>query len=67
MRFELKNVKGTRDFLPEEQRLRNQIRNTLESTFVNYGYQSVETPMICYFDLLASKYGGGAEILKETR
>ncbi len=47
MRF-VKNVKGMKDFLPEEQRLRNQIRNTLESTFVNYGYQSVETPMICW-------------------
>ena len=64
--FELKNVKGTFDFLPEEQIIRNKITNTLRDSFELYGYLPLETPIICYYDLLASKYAGGSEILKEV-
>ncbi len=62
----LTNLKGTKDFLPEEQQLRNKIRNTLEETFQQFSYMPLETPTICLYDLLASKYGGGSEILKEV-
>ncbi|USG66378.1 histidine--tRNA ligase [Brevibacillus ruminantium] len=62
----LRNVKGTKDFMPEEQGLRNHIRRTLEAVFASYGCKPLETPMLQYFDLLGSKYGGGAEILKEV-
>ena len=64
--FELKNVKGTFDFLPEEQITRNKITDELKKTFELYGYLPLETPILCYFDLLASKYAGGSEILKEV-
>lgn len=64
--FELKNVKGTFDFLKEEQVIRNKIMNTLRTSFELYGYLPMETPIICYYDLLASKYAGGSEILKEV-
>ena len=64
--FELKNLKGTTDYLPDEQIIRNNIVNTLRNTFELYGYLPVETPILCYYDLLASKYAGGAEILKEV-
>ena len=64
--FELKNVKGTFDFLPEERIIRNKITNTLRDSFELYGYLPLETPIICYYDLLASKYAGGSEILKEV-
>lgn len=63
---ELKNIKGTFDYLPKEQILRNKIIKTLSSTFEKYGYLPLETPTICYYDLLASKYAGGSEILKEV-
>ena len=66
MEIELKNLKGTRDYLPEEQKLRNKIRDTLEKVFLSYGYRPLETPMLCLMEILASKYGGGAEILKEV-
>jgi histidyl-tRNA synthetase len=66
MGLELRNVKGTKDYLPEEQQLRSRIRQTLERVFETYGCKPVETPMLQYYDLLASKYGGGAEILKEV-
>ena len=62
----LKNVKGSMDFLPEEQMIRNKIIKILSDTFVEYGYLPVETTTLCYYDLLASKYAGGAEILKEV-
>ncbi len=62
----IKNVKGTFDYLPSEQLLRNYVTDTLKEVFSCFGYQPVETPILCYYDVLASKYGGGAEILKEV-
>ena len=63
---ELQRARGTRDFLPESQIVRQQITSTLRETFELYGYSPLETPAIERFDILASKYAGGAEILKET-
>lgn len=62
----LLNAKGTRDFPPEEQILRNNIQNVLIETFELYGFSPMETPVLERFDILSSKYAGGAEILKET-
>lgn len=59
------NVKGTQDYLPQDEAIRNQVKRTLEDVFLLYGCQSIETPILNYTELLASKYGGGAEILKE--
>lgn len=64
--MKLRNVKGAKDFLPEEQQLRNNIKNILEDTFQSFCFMPLETPMISYYDLLASKYAGGSEILKEV-
>ena len=66
MNYEIQNVKGSMDYLPEEQIIRNKAINILSNTFENYGYLPVETTTLCYYDLLASKYAGGAEILKEV-
>src|SRR3989338_2475890 len=64
--MELQIPKGTRDFSPEEKILRDKIVSTLKSVFDLYGYAPLETPILERFDVLASKYAGGAEILKET-
>ena len=64
--FKLMNLKGTSDFMPDDQIIRNRIINLLKSTFESYGFLPLETPILCYYDLLASKYAGGAEILKEV-
>lgn len=64
--MKLMNVKGTYDYLKEKQNTREYVTDTLKEVFKKYGYQSLETPILCYYDLLASKYGGGAEILKEV-
>jgi len=58
--------KGTRDFSPEEKILRDKIISTLKEVFELYGYTPLETPILEKFDVLASKYAGGAEILKEA-
>jgi histidyl-tRNA synthetase len=65
MDIKLVNLKGTKDYLPEEQYLRNKIRFTLEEVFKSYGFRPLETPILCFMDVLSSKYAGGAEILKE--
>lgn len=63
---EIKNVKGTFDYLPSEQMVRNYVTNVLTEVFEAFGYLPAVTPTLCYYDVLASKYGGGAEILKEV-
>ncbi|MFD1413033.1 histidine--tRNA ligase [Oceanobacillus jeddahense] len=64
-KMEYQNVKGTQDYLPESESMRRNIRRTLEDVFIQYGCQPLETPILNYTELLASKYGGGAEILEE--
>ena len=63
--MKLMNLKGTSDFLPNEQVLRNKIINTLRTNFEKYGYLPLETPILNYYDLLAYKYSDDAEILNE--
>lgn len=64
--MELQLPKGTRDFSPEEKIVRDKIVSTLKEVFMLYGYAPLETPVFERFEILASKYAGGAEILKET-
>lgn len=59
------NVKGCLDYLPNEQRIRNYINEILKETFEEYGYSSIETPIISYFDMLSGKYDEDNDILKE--
>lgn len=63
--MELKNLKGTFDFLPNEQKIRNDIINTLRNSFEKYGYMPLETPILNYYEMLAYKYEDGDEILNE--
>lgn len=64
-KMDYQNVRGTQDFLPEQEVMRREIRRTLEDTFILYGCKPLETPIINYSELMASKYAGGAEILQE--
>ena len=64
-KMDYQNVRGTQDFLPEQESVRRKIRRTLEDTFIRYGCKPIETPIINYTELMASKYAGGAEILQE--
>jgi histidyl-tRNA synthetase len=64
-KMDYQNVKGTQDYLPGAEVVRRKIRRTLEDVFIQYGCRPLETPILNYTELLASKYGGGAEILEE--
>ena len=61
----LLNVKGCSDYLPKEQRIRNYINDKLKETFIEFGYQSIETPILCYYDILIDKYDEKNDLVKE--
>lgn len=61
----IQNVKGGYDFLPKEQKIRNYINDTLKEIFEEYGYNPIETPILCYYDILADKYDEESDILNE--
>lgn len=63
--MELRLSKGTKDYLPEEQIVRERIKSSLKCVFERFGFAPLETPIIEMRDVLTSKYAGGAEILKE--
>ncbi|MCK9313382.1 MAG: histidine--tRNA ligase [Methanocorpusculum sp.] len=63
---QLRNPRGTRDYYGKEQQLRQYIRQTLETVFEQYGCEEAETSVLNYYETLAQKYAGGAEILKEV-
>lgn len=62
----LNPVKGTKDYFPEEQIVREYITDVLRSMFKLYGYKPIETSILDYWEAGANKYGGGEEILNET-
>ena len=64
--MELRNVKGTTDYSPKEQYIRNYISDTLKNVFEKYGFKPLQTPLLCYYDLLALKYNEDNDILKEV-
>src|SRR3989338_429526 len=64
--MEIELAKGTKEVNPEQKLIRNRILNVLLKVFELYGFQPLETPTLQRLDVLASKYAGGAEILKET-
>ena len=63
---DLSVLKGTKDRLPSEQVQREQIINEIKKVFQLYGFQPATTPILEIWEVLASKYAGGEEILKET-
>ncbi|MFX0210443.1 MAG: histidine--tRNA ligase [Candidatus Hodarchaeota archaeon] len=63
---DLSLLKGTNDHLPEEQVLREKILDIIKEVFQLYGFRPLTTPILEKWEILSSKYAGGAEILKET-
>ncbi|KKQ34485.1 MAG: Histidyl-tRNA synthetase [candidate division WS6 bacterium GW2011_GWA2_37_6] len=56
-KIEPRLLKGFRDFLPEELKLRKKVFAIFEKIFEKYGYEPLETPILEYFDILMGKYG----------
>ncbi len=63
--MKIQNVKGGYDFLPKEQKIRNYINDILKEIFEQYGFESIETPILCYYDILSDKYDEENDILNE--
>ena len=63
--MKIQNVKGGYDFLPNEQKIRNYINSIIIKNFKLYGFKSIETPILCYYDILSDKYDEDNDILKE--
>ncbi|MBL7055448.1 histidine--tRNA ligase [Candidatus Woesearchaeota archaeon] len=64
--MKLQLPKGTRDVAQEAAIARSKIVSTLKDVFELYGFSPLETPLFERYEVLASKYAGGAEILKES-
>ena len=63
--MKIQNVKGGYDFLPNEQKIRDYINSVIIKNFKQYGFNSIETPILCYYDMLSDKYDENNDILKE--
>lgn len=63
--MKIQNVKGCNDYLPQEQKIRNYINDKLKETFKEFGYQPIETPILCYYDMLIDKYDENNDLVKE--
>lgn len=60
------NVKGTRDCMPEEMILRQQVLDRITRIFEIYGFQPLDTPALETWEMLSSKGTGGDELFNET-
>ena len=59
-------MKGTRDLLPEEMIIRQEVLDRIKNVFEIFGFQPLETPALEAWEVLSAKGAGGEEILKET-
>lgn len=59
--MELQLAKGTRDFLPEEKMVRDQIINTLKEVCEVFGFSPIGTPVIERYETLTVKFAAGEE------
>jgi histidyl-tRNA synthetase len=62
----LQTLKGFRDFLPAEKRLRDHLVEKIRQNFQQFGFEPLETPTLEYADLLLGKYGAEADKLVYT-
>lgn len=58
-----RTLKGFRDFLPEDMKIRQQVIAIFKEVFESYGYEPLETPTLEHADILLGKYGEEAEKL----
>lgn len=59
----IQQVKGTRDFYPEDMRIRSWLYANIREVSELFGYQEYEAPFLEYLDLYAAK--SGDELVKE--
>lgn len=62
----VQTLKGFRDFLPEQMRVRQKVIGTIQQVFESFGFEPLETPSLEYADVLLGKYGQEADKLVYT-
>ena len=55
--FTIQRIPGTRDFYPDDMRLRNWLFGTMRSVAERYGYEEYDGPLLEPYDLFAAKSG----------
>ena len=55
--YKLHTVDGVKDFLPEEQKQKNEIETRINSVFYRYGYEPIQTPTFEYVEVFAKEDG----------
>ena len=60
---EARTLKGFRDYLPQEQRLRLKIVDTCREVFELYGFLPLDTPALEYADVLENKIGEDEKLI----
>lgn len=63
MQTQVQTLKGFRDFLPKEKRIREFVKHSIVKTFEEFGFEPIETPTLEYASLLLGKYGDEADKL----
>ncbi|MBT9133477.1 MAG: Histidine--tRNA ligase [Firmicutes bacterium] len=58
MKYNTNPVKGMRDFLPSEVRLREYLTGVIARTYAQHGFQRIETPAVLHIELLQNSEGG---------
>ena len=66
--MKLERAKGTRDFGPKEEMLRQKVIRRLRRVFQIYGFSPIETPLIERYEVLSAKFtaGSGSDAMKEV-
>ncbi|MFC1615948.1 histidine--tRNA ligase [Patescibacteria group bacterium] len=62
-KIEPKILKGTREFLPADKAKRDIVLEKILSIFKKFGYDSIETPVLCPAETILGKYGDEGEKL----
>ncbi len=57
----LENAKGMRDIAPEDQILRQEVIQIVQTIFEKYGFSPLDTPVIEKFEVLSAKFAAGEE------
>jgi len=57
--MQYETLKGIKEYLPEEQEIREYILNILTKNFKRYGFRPIETSILEAYEIASSKYAGG--------
>ncbi|CAF4298832.1 unnamed protein product, partial [Rotaria sordida] len=63
----LKTPKGTRDYHPDQMKIREQVFQIITDCFKQHGAETIDTPVIELTSLLTEKYGEDSKLIYELK